>query len=336
MAVRPKLRTDNEREALRRLENIVCKVQELLRQDGPIPRNAEGEDEVQQLLALLKRVGLAPLQLPGGGGYQWAGNDFLLTQHLTRLLEEFSLIANSQADALLLALWHASLLYRRQPKFVPKTKVSEVCISSFSPWLLLANKANGNVDMVTHTPEEVEKYLTKGSGQLSLHFAIEELEQRGGLRDGAAASRLRTEVAKGRREVSLMEGFFMGLDNRLYMSSSSLPPVVFTSLAGAPSLAKMRYSLRLELFAAMTFCQFLMWYREMRRGQEEAQPRRQGTPMAIITAADLAPQPAPPPLPMRLHLQDGTVMVRRRQPCPVHWTPLGAYSSIVMFKVLKH
>ena len=133
-----------------------------------------------------------------------------------------------------------------------------------------------------------------------------------------------------------MEGFFMGLDPRLYMSSSSLPSVVFTSLAGAPSLAMMRYSLRLELFAAMTFCQFLMWYREMRRGHEEAQPQHQGTPKAIITAADLAPQPAPPPLPMRLHLQDGTVMVKRRQPCPVHWTPLGAYSNIVMFKVLRH
>ena len=36
MAVRPKLRTENEREALQRLETIVCKVQELLRQGDPV------------------------------------------------------------------------------------------------------------------------------------------------------------------------------------------------------------------------------------------------------------------------------------------------------------
>ena len=133
-----------------------------------------------------------------------------------------------------------------------------------------------------------------------------------------------------------MEGFFMGLDSRLYMSSSNLPSVVFVSLAvgqGDLSLAMLRYSKRPDIFAAMTFCQFLMWYREMRRGKEEAQPQYQGLPKAVVTAVDLTPQPAPPPLPLRLHLQDGTVMVKRRQPCPVHWTPLGAHSNIVMFKV---
>ena len=336
VAVRPKLRTDNEREALQRLEMIVCKVQELLRQDDPVPGLTDDVDEVQQLLALLRRVGIAPLQLPEGGGYQWAGNSFLLTHQLTRLLEEFTVMTNSEADALLLALWHASLLYRRHAKFIPRTKVSEVNIASFNPWLLHATESNGNVELVTHTPEQVEKYLIKGSGQLSLHFAIAELEQRGGLRDVAAASRLRTEVAKGRREVSLMEGFFMGLDSRLYMSSSSLPAVVFVFLAvgqGDLSLAMLRYIQRPEIFAAMTFCQFLMWFREMRRGQEEAQPQHQGLPKAVVTAVDLAPQPAPPPLPSRLHLQDGTVMVKRRKPCPVHWAPLGARSDIVMFKV---
>ena len=134
-----------------------------------------------------------------------------------------------------------------------------------------------------------------------------------------------------------MEGFFMGLDIRLYMSSSNLPSIIFLAMGkGDLSLAMLRYSKRPDIFAAMTLCQFLMWYREMRRGQEDAQPRHQGLPKVVVTAVDLTPQPAPPPLPLRLHLQDGTVMVKRRKPCPVNWAPLGAHSDIVMFKVLSH
>ena len=131
----------------------------------------------------------------------------------------------------------------------------------------------------------------------------------------------------------------MGLDPRLYMSSSNLPSVVFVFLTlgrGDLYLAMLCYSKRPDIFTAMTFCQFLMWFKEMRRGQEEAQPQHQGLPRAVVTAVDLASLPAPPPLPMRLHLQDGTMMVKRRQPCPVQWAPLGAHSNIVMFKVWRH
>ena len=72
----------------------------------------------------------------------------------------------------------------------------------------------------------------------SSKFAIRELEQRGGLRDNGAASRLKIDVDKGKREVSLMEGLFLGLD-----------------------------------------CQFVMWYREVKRGQDDGQPY-QGLPKA--------------------------------------------------------
>ena len=75
-----------------------------------------------------------------------------------------------------------------------------------------------DLDVILATPDKVEAYCCKGSGQLSLHRAIDELKARGGPKDEEAASRLEWEVEAGRREVSLTEAFFEGFCHDQYQS----------------------------------------------------------------------------------------------------------------------
>ena len=341
IAVRPKLITEDDEEALKRLEAVVQNVQHLIREGGQdFQQEVDEEEEIARLVRLLRQLGEAPQQLPSGG-FQWAGAAFSPCHDLDSLLVDCSSLVPEHADALLLALWHSCLLHRRHARFIPKRNLNETSIANFNPWVTLATLANMDLEVVLATPEKVEAYCCKGTRQLSLHRAIQELKARGGPKDKAAARRLEWEVAAGRREVSLTEAFFLSsLDSGLYMTAKSPAGVVFVSAAISEdgqvsiSLAKQRYSWRPVGLEAQTLAHFLMWYRVSNPGKEELTAWAEDGATCVVTCADLAPD-HPILLPQRILLQDEnqTRMVKRRKPSPVYCSPHSVYSDIVMLKV---
>ena len=297
IAVRPNLQTREAEAALCRVEKLHQGVQQLLRENPPQLGQVVEEEPVGELLNLLRRVPGAPQPLPGGG-WTWAGVTFPPCPSFNQMLLECEELGNMEADRLLLALWHCSLLIRRHAKFIPRRRVCEVLMAKFNPWAMLATKSNMEIDLVSHTPEALERYVTKGSQQRSLHVAIQELEERGSRQDLRTAARLGEEVRAGRHEVSMAEAFFL-LDPRLHLTNLSPTKVIFVSFntRGDGQLVDNQkrhwYNLRPAPEDKMTLCQMLLWYREERRGVEEQVAWRppQGSPIKIITAGDV-PLPA--------------------------------------------
>ena len=173
----------------------------------------------------------------------------------------------------------------------------EVFLAKYNPWAMLATKSNMEIDLVSHTPEALERYITKGSQQQSLHVAIQELEERGSRQDLRTVARLREDVRAGRHEVSMAEAFFL-LDPRLQVTTLSPTKVSFVSfnVRGDGQLVDNQkrhwYNLRPAPPAPedkMTLCQMLLWYREERREMEEQVTWRppQDSPIKVITAGDV-------------------------------------------------
>ena len=297
IAVRPNLGTREAEEALCRVERLHQRVQHLLREDPPQVGQVVEGDPVAELLSLLRRVG-APQPRPHGG-WSWGGNIFLPCPSLNQLLLECEALVNNEADTVLLALWHCSLFVRRHAKFIPRRRVCEVFLAKFNPWAMLAMKSNMEIELVSHTPEALERYVTKGSLQQSLHVAIEELEQRGSREDLRTAARLSENVRAGQHEVSMAEAFYL-LDPRLQVTALSPTKVIFVSfnVRGDGQLVDNQkrhwYNLRPAPPAPedeMTLCQMLLWFREERKGEEEQVTWRQpqASPIKIVTPDDVRP-----------------------------------------------
>ena len=296
IAVRPHLRTREEEQTLCKIESLHQRVQQLLRDDPPLPGHVVEEEPVEELLNLLWRVDGVPRPLPNGG-WSWFGNTWLPCPSLDQLLLECGERVAAEADRVLLALWHHSLLVRRHAKFIPRRRVCEVFIGKFNPWAMLAMESSMEIDLVSHTPEALERYITKGSQQRSLQVAIEELEERGSRQDLRTADRLREEVKAGRHEVSMAEAFYL-LDPRLQVTALSPTRVIFVSfnVRGNGELVDNQkrhwYNLRPAAPAPedkMTLCQMLMWFREEGRGVKEqvAWCRPQASPIKIVTSDDV-------------------------------------------------
>ena len=316
IAIRPHLSTREEEQALCKVECLHQQVQQLLRADPPLPGHVVEEEPVEQLLNLLRRVGGldgAPRSLPDGG-WSWFSVTFLPCSSLDRLLLECGELVDAEADRVLLALWHHSLLVRRHAKFIPRRRVCEVFLAKYNPWAALAMKASMEIDLISHTPEALERYVTKGSQQLSLHHAIDELEERGSRQDLKMADRLTEELRSGRHEVSMTEAFFL-LDPRLQVTSLSPSKVIFVSfnVRGNGELVDNQkrhwYNLRQAAPAPeneMSLGQMLMWFREERRGMEEKVAWRppQASSVQIITPGDVRLPPATSTLPQVLDQND--------------------------------
>ena len=245
----------------------------------------------------------APHPLPNGG-WSWGGVTCLPCPSLDRLLLECGELVHAEADRVLLALWHNSLLVRRHAKFIPRRRVCEVLLAKYNPWAALAMRSSMEIDLISHTPAALERYVTKGSQQLSLHRAIKELEDRGSRQDRRTAGRLREEVRAGRHEVSMTEAFFL-LDPRLQLTSLSPSKVIFVSfnVRGNGQLVENQkrhwYNLRPAHENEMSLGQLLMWYREEKRGMEEKVAWRppQASSVQIITPGDAQLPPATSNLP---------------------------------------
>ena len=183
----------------------------------------------------------------------------------------------------------------------------EVFLAKFNPWAMLAMKSNMEIDLVSHTPEALERYVTKGSQQRSLHLAIRELEERGSRQDLRTADRLGDEVRAGRHEVSLAEAFHL-LDPQLHLTALSPTKVVFVSfnVGGDGQLVDNQkrhwYNLRQPPPAPeneMCLGQMLMWFREERRGVEEqvASHDPRASPIKIVTSDNVLLSPESSNLP---------------------------------------
>ena len=124
---------------------------------------------------------------------------------LTRLINECRALEVDEAGAVILALYHFSLMLRFHSKFIPIRTVHEVWVASYNLIVLLAWQANMELELVLHTPEKLLKYVAKGSRQHSLNTAISELGRRGGKNDEMASQQLEEAVEAGKREVPMTE-----------------------------------------------------------------------------------------------------------------------------------
>ena len=111
----------------------------------------EGE-EVEVLLRVLRQTGPTPLALPQAQcGFLWQGVAFLKAAKLGMVREECmaaSEVPLGVQDILLVTLYHASLLVRHHPRYIPRRRVCEAMVANTSPWILLALEANHELDIV--------------------------------------------------------------------------------------------------------------------------------------------------------------------------------------------
>ena len=334
VARRPALGTREEEEHLEAVEAVHRRVQALLRARE---RGGEEEQPVEALLQLLRQLGPGP-QVLLGGGYWWQGVTFSPGPELDTLLVELGALAATQADTLLLAAYHCSLLIRRLPRFIPRRRVCEAWTASLNPWVLMATLTNHEVDLITSTPATLVGYMTKGSGQRSLVAAVKELRRRGRRGDMAAARRLESAVRAGHREVTATEACYR-LDSRLPFSSTSWGKVARVNAhlgqggQVTVTMDKVRYSQRPPSLDHLCLGQFVMLFRLAKPGQD-AMLQQAGAliPVAVPMDTDLPPGHLTH-LPAVLPLQDGLVMRQLRAPRVVDGAPATTYGSIMMLKV---
>ena len=217
LATRPVLQTDAQKAKLVALEEISQQVQGLMR-NLPAALQlppAQDEDPTTSLLSLLRRVADPPV-LQAGGSFTWAGVVFPHSQELEHLQEQCALLSNSQDDRALLTVYHCSLLSRRHAKHLPVRSVREGWMVNYNPWMLNMAKSNGEVELVTHTPQKLYSYVTKGATTQTILQMAEEVDSRGGRRMADMAEQLRLAVDEGWKEVSLAESFYR-LDPGLHL-----------------------------------------------------------------------------------------------------------------------
>ena len=230
LATTPDLLTPEAKERMGAVEAMLEKVQELLRTNPNISQPREEDEPVAALVAFLLQVADRPQPL-GEGYYFWAGAIQGPTEEMEQLLLHCGALVPCPLDALLLAIYHCYLLNRQHPKLLPVRLLKEAYMVNYHPWLLLAWEANMELEVVTHTPSALFKYVTKGCGQKSLDCAVTELRNRGSCKDSLAARRLESAKESGRREVTITEGMFR-MDPRLSLSvTSTAGMVVFINTA---------------------------------------------------------------------------------------------------------
>ena len=332
MARQPSLQTDEEEERFGAMEELHRQVQGVLRaREGGVE-----EEEPAALLEVLRQLGPAPQVLPQGG-YSWQGLAFPPCVELDTLLLQLGALAGTEAETVLLALYHSTLLLRHQPRFLPRRRVCEATMANYNPWVLLATSTNHEVDLLGATPGKVVSYMTKGSRQESLARAAKELKKRGRRGDMAAARRLESAVAAGHREVTATEACYR-LDARLPFYSSTWGEVVRVSghLGQGDQVSvtadKTRYGLRPLNLECLTLAQFVMFFRLPKPG--DGVPQQAGALVPVATPEDTdLPAHHLTHLPAVLHLQDGRMVRKLRSPRVIDWAPATNYSEIMMLKV---
>ena len=237
----------NNKEDMIRLEKITefhVKVQEQLRKEandphGLLSQEYEG-DEVTALSSLLRKITGQPVS-DNAGGFIYVGTVVPGVGETVLLRQELETIGvHHPKDLDLLVCYHYTLLTRRHNKYLPVRTVKQAYIVSYNPWILLASKANGECEIITHTLSSVFRYITKGTQSSTLLDNAKELEnRRTNKREEDMARTLESAFKKGRRVVCLGEAYRL-LDPRMAIASTSGAAVVFVScsLVDVPSPAR--------------------------------------------------------------------------------------------------
>ena len=76
-----------------------------------------------------------------------------------------------------------------------------------------------------------------------------------------------------------------------------------------------------------------MWYWLVQQGTEE-EVSQHNFVVPVVTPADSPAPPSQPFLSPVIHLEDGRMMRRRRQPMAVDWWPKSDFTDILMLKVI--
>ena len=235
---------DQYRLRLEKIENFQIKVQEELRRiagnpDGHLTE--EQGDHIKTLCSLIRTVEDSPAS-DGSGGLVFAGTIVPGGEETDGLRNELKSLGVSSAEDLdLMVCYHFTLLTRRHNKYLPVRTVEESFIVSYNPWILLATKANGEAELITHTLSSVFRYVTKGTDPFILKSYAQELrKRRDNKREEDMANYLERLVKASEgtndrsqympRVVTLGEAFRL-LDPRMTLSSSNGPSVVFISCA---------------------------------------------------------------------------------------------------------
>lgn len=234
--------SDQHRLRLEKIENFQIKVQEELRRisgnpDGHLTE--EQGDHIKTLCSLIRTVGDSPLS-DGSGGLVFAGTIVPGGEETDGLRNELKSLGVSSAEDLdLMVCYHFILMTRRHNKYLPVRTVEESFVVSYNPWVLLATRANGEAEIITHTPSSVFRYVTKGTDPFILKSYAQELRnRRDNKREEDMAKYLEKRVKNSKdtnnksqempRVVTLGEAFRL-LDPRMSISSTNGTSVVFIS-----------------------------------------------------------------------------------------------------------
>ena len=221
----PSIASDEQKRALEQNESFHAAVKTELRR-----RKAAGtlddDDSPCQLAELLLAATKPPVRIDANK-ILWHGIIYERDQRVDQLYAECCALEPppSAFHALVLALYHRSLLVRRNAKHLPKRMLSEVYVEEYNPWALKANGGNVSVKLILHTVGKLYGYVTKGSNATTgMKAASGELLRKGGQANRDCSEALENLIKDGYREVSLGQALYQ-LDPTLQLSRSDLKVV---------------------------------------------------------------------------------------------------------------
>ena len=232
VATTPLLKSEQDKLRLETITLFHEKVQKQIRTEAMDPNgllSGEAGSPITLLCSLVRKVTAPPVP-DGNGNFFFAG--ILVprgpeTIGLQRDLLKLGVHIGEDMD--LMVSYHYSLLTRKHNKYLPVRTLREAFVVSFNPFILLTSKANGECELITHTPSSVFRYINKGTQSSILSTNAKELRNRSNSkREEDMAKSLEQCVERGMRVVTLGEAYRL-LDPRMSICSSNGSSVVFIS-----------------------------------------------------------------------------------------------------------
>ena len=221
----PPLASDEEKGALEQRESFHAAVKAELRRQK-VAGTLDGDDSPHRLAELLLAATNPPVRIDADK-ILWHGIIYERDSQVDQLYAECSALEPppSAWHALVLALYHQSLLSRRNAKHLPKRMLSEVYVEEYNPWVLKANGGNVSVKLILHTVGKLYQYVTKASDATTgMKVASAELIKKGGQANLECSEALEDLIRDNYREVTLGQALYQ-LDPTLRLSRSDLKVV---------------------------------------------------------------------------------------------------------------
>ena len=221
----PPMASEQQKRALEQMESFHAAVKTEIRRQAAAG-TLDGDDSPHQLAELLLAATDPPVRIEGNK-ILWHGIIYERDWHMDQLYAQCSAFEPppSAWHTLVLALYHRSLLARRNAKHLPKRMLSEVYVEEYNPWLLKANEGNVSVKLILHTVGKLYRYVTKASDATTgMKVASGELIRKGGQANIECSDALENLMKDNYREVTLGQALYQ-LDPTLQLSHSDLKVV---------------------------------------------------------------------------------------------------------------